>query len=105
MIERNQGQIHKANAYSKACKSLRSIDYKIESGEEAIKLNGIGKKIGQKIDEILKTGHLKKLDDWRADGTIQAVNELCQVHGIGPSNAANLVKEYKIFSIDALRNR
>ncbi len=61
MIERNAGNRHKANAYSKACKSLREVGHKIESGKDASKLLGIGKKIALKIDEILATGRLGKL--------------------------------------------
>ena len=103
MIERNSGNKFKANAYSKACKALKTINKKITSGKEAQQLNGVGKKIAAKIDEILSTGHLVKLDKLRADDTIQAINELCQIHGIGPKKAAELVKENKIFTIEQLR--
>ena len=105
MIERNSGNRIKANAYSKACASLRSCGKKISSGKEAQKLPGIGKKIALKIDELLETGGLVKLDKLRADDTVQAVNELCQIHGIGPKKAADLVKEHKIYNLDALRKR
>ena len=105
IIERNSGNRFKANAYSKACKALRTCGKKIISGKEAQELNGVGKKIAAKIDEILSTGHLVKLDKLRADDTIQAINELCQIHGIGPKKAAELVKQHKIFNIESLRQR
>jgi len=101
--ERNLGNVHKANAYSKACKELRSCDKKIASGKEAKELKGIGVKIADKIDEMLHCGHIKKLDVLRSDEVIQAINELCQVHGIGASKARELVKNYRIRSIDELR--
>ena len=42
---------------------MAGLDYRISSGSEAIKLGiGIGKKIGEKIDEFLATGKLKKID-------------------------------------------
>ncbi len=53
MIERNSGNKFKANAYSKACKALKEYGAKVKSGKEAQKLNGVGKKIAAKIDEIL----------------------------------------------------
>lgn len=68
-------------------------------------MEGIGKKIALKIEELLSTGGLVKLDKLRADDTVQAVNELCQVHGIGPKKAAELVRDYKIFNLNDLRQR
>ncbi|ETO27395.1 hypothetical protein RFI_09736, partial [Reticulomyxa filosa] len=85
LIEKNAGQRHKANAYSKACKQLRECNYKITSTAEAEQLPGIGKKIALKIKEILETGHLKK------------------VHGIGPVKAKELAQVHNISTIDELR--
>src|SRR5690606_19141398 len=66
-IEKNRGQIHKFKAYDKAVKALKAYPRKITSvslekallcsifkqGKEASQLDGIGKKIAAKIDEIL----------------------------------------------------
>ena len=41
---------------------LAKLDYRISSGEEARKLDGIGDKISKKIDEFISTGKLDKLD-------------------------------------------
>ena len=41
---------------------LAKLDYRISSGEEARKLDGIGDKISKKIDEFLQTGKLDKLE-------------------------------------------
>jgi DNA polymerase beta len=46
-------------------------------------LAGVGEKIGKKIDEILSTGHLEKLDKIRKDDNSVAINELSRVFGIG----------------------
>jgi DNA polymerase beta len=51
-----------------------------DQGTEAQKLDGIGKKIGLKIDEILATGKLKKLDTLNLDPTTKALNLIQQVH-------------------------
>jgi len=44
LIEKNNGSIHKFNAYKKAALALAAYPSKITSGAEAQKLDGIGKK-------------------------------------------------------------
>ena len=41
---------------------LAKLDYRISSGDEARKLDGIGDKISKKIDEFISTGKLDKLE-------------------------------------------
>lgn len=55
-------QIHKYNAYRKAAASLASHNMRITSKEQAIQLPGVGKKIAEKIHEILSTGTLAKAE-------------------------------------------
>lgn len=83
--------IHKYNAYRKAVSVLASHNKRIKSGDEAKKLNGIGDKISQKIDEFLQTGKLRKLENIQRDETAQAISLLTRVSGIGPVKAADLV--------------
>lgn len=54
--------IYKYNAYRKAAASLAAHATRIKSGKEASKLEGVGQKIAQKIDEFLETGKLAKLE-------------------------------------------
>jgi len=58
-----EGDRWRIKAYSGAVKAIRATKIPIASGEQAIKLKGVGKSIAAKIDEILETGHLKKVDD------------------------------------------
>tara|TARA_B100001559_G_scaffold244968_1_gene208080 strand:- start:5396 stop:5863 length:468 start_codon:yes stop_codon:yes gene_type:complete len=44
---------YKYKAYIKAADTVYNLDYVITSGEEAMKLPGIGKSIGKKIDAFL----------------------------------------------------
>lgn len=85
--------IHKYNAYRKAAGVLASHHKRIESGDEAKKLSGIGEKISKKIDEFLQTGKLRKLESIHNDEDAQAINLLTCVSGIGPVKAAELVKD------------
>ena len=44
---------------------------------------GVGDKIAKKIDEILATGKLNKLEKIRSSESSQAINFLTEVTGIG----------------------
>ncbi len=57
---------------------------------QAKKLDGIGDKIADKIDEFLKTGKLQKLENIRHDESAVAINLLTRVVGIGPAKAKEL---------------
>lgn len=67
----------------KASTALQLYHKKIESGEEARQVDGIGEKIAKKIDEILKTGKLKKLEKFQKNTRLQIVSKLCTITGIG----------------------
>uniref|UniRef100_A0AAQ5YA84 DNA polymerase n=1 Tax=Amphiprion ocellaris TaxID=80972 RepID=A0AAQ5YA84_AMPOC len=75
--------IHKYNAYRKAASTIAKYPNKIKSGEEAKKLDGVGAKIAEKIDEFLQTGKLRKLEKIRNDDTSSSINFLTRVTGIG----------------------
>ncbi|KAG9488625.1 DNA polymerase beta [Eleutherodactylus coqui] len=102
--ERNVNRaIHKYNAYRKAASVIAKYPTKIKSGAEAKKLDGVGAKIAEKIDEFLATGKLRKLEKIRQDDTSSSINYLTRVSGIGPAAARKLVEE-GIKTLDDLRN-
>lgn len=84
--------IHKYNAYRKAASVLATHPKKIQSGDEAKKLDGIGDKISKKIDEFLQTGKLRKLENIQQDEAAQVISLLTRVSGIGPVKAADLMR-------------
>ncbi|XP_013402656.1 DNA polymerase beta-like isoform X2 [Lingula anatina] len=94
--------MHKFNAYRKAASVLSKHPTRVKNGTEAKRLDGIGDKIGKKIDEIIATGKLQKLEKIRADDTNVAINLLTRVTGIGPAAAQKLVQE-GISTIEDLR--
>ncbi|KAG8011822.1 DNA polymerase beta [Nibea albiflora] len=85
--------IHKYNAYRKAASTISKYPNKIKSGEEAKKLDGVGAKIAEKIDEFLQTGKLRKLEKIRNDDTSSSINFLTRVTGIGPAAARKFFEE------------
>jgi len=101
-IERSKGQMHRARAYERAVRSLRNHSTTITSGTEAQKLEGIGKKIGLKIDEILSTGKLGKLETLNADPKNKALHLIQQISGFGPVAAQRLVEEHGVTSLEDL---
>jgi len=62
-------------------------------GKEAQELDGIGAKIGAKIDEILASGKLNKLKTYQNDPELMALDLMQQVSGIGPAAAKKFVQE------------
>ncbi|XP_054854486.1 DNA polymerase beta [Eublepharis macularius] len=92
--ERNVNRaIHKYNAYRKAASVISKYPSKIKSGAEAKKLDGVGAKIAEKIDEFLSTGKLRKIEKIRQDDTSSSINFLTRVSGIGPAAARKFVDE------------
>jgi len=93
---------HKSKAYRKAAQVLADLDHRVKDGEEAKKLPGVGQKIAKKIDEIISTGKLVKLENIRQDDSSVAINLLTRVSGIGPTKARELYEE-GILSIEDLK--
>ncbi|XP_033976674.1 DNA polymerase lambda-like [Trematomus bernacchii] len=58
----HQGDKWRALSYSKAVNALKSYHKPITSHQEACQIRGIGKRMADKIDEIMESGHLRKLD-------------------------------------------
>ncbi|XP_063740899.1 DNA polymerase lambda [Eleginops maclovinus] len=58
----HQGDKWRALGYSKAVNALKSYHKPITSYQEACQIQGIGKRMADKIDEIMESGHLRKLD-------------------------------------------
>ena len=103
-IEKAKGNRFKNIAYNKAIAILKSYPTEIKSGEELIKLDGIGKSIAAKITEFLNTGSLKYLVKKENKVSYEAIRDISSVEGIGPSLAKKLVEKEKIESIKDLQN-
>jgi DNA polymerase beta len=97
-------EVWKARAYSKVVKQLKAFPGEINSFEDIKGLDGIGKKIELKIKEIIDTGHLAASREYNADDAYRVIDELMQIHGIGPTKANDLVRNHGITSVADLRN-
>ncbi len=94
--EEESGQKHKANAYDKAVKALASLDHAVTSGAEAAKIDGIGIKLTKKIDEILATGKLQKLEKLKQDPDLAAIRLISRVSGIGPKSGESNTEDQSV---------
>eukprot|EP01095_Lingulamoeba_sp_RSL-Kostka_P005051 TRINITY_DN16414_c0_g1_i1.p1 TRINITY_DN16414_c0_g1~~TRINITY_DN16414_c0_g1_i1.p1 ORF type:complete len:381 (-),score=130.55 TRINITY_DN16414_c0_g1_i1:155-1297(-) len=103
LFEKNSGNVHKFKAYSKASKALAGLNYPVASGKEASKIDGIGPKLSKKIDEILQTGKLEKLEKLKQDPRLKSIQLLAEVTGIGPSAAKKFVDEQGVKDLDDLK--
>lgn len=93
----------KAMQYSKAINSIKSFKIKkIKSGQDLIELPFVGKGIVSKIDEFIKTGKIKLLEDFRNNPIVLAQKELTTVYGIGPKKAKELISK-GIYSVQNLK--
>ena len=80
---------------------------KIINSNQLASFKGVGKGTLNRIDEILKTGYLKEINELEKKyknvfKRNDLINELSDVIGIGHSIASNLIDTYKIKSLDEL---
>ena len=96
------GEKFSALAYTKAIRELKKLD-SITSIKDVEKVAGVGKKIKEKIKEILETGTLEAATKAMAELKIDVYQDLLKVHGIGPAKAKDLIEKHKISSVEDLR--
>ena len=80
-------------AYRNAALSIRGAPRRlqdlVEAGEDLSELYGVGKTIAGKIVEVVKTGHLRALENLeRREGPELA--DLLRIHGLGPKRVRAL---------------
>lgn len=90
--EQQSGNVFKARAYAKAITSLTAHKGVIVGVDDVDGIPGIGKKIKEKIGEILATGHLAAADAARHEPVYNATDVMMAIYGVGPVKARELVK-------------
>lgn len=91
------------NAYRKAATAIENYDLKDmyeKSGIDGLLgINGVGRGIAEKIEEALKTGKIRELEELREE---LSYAELMAVPGIGPRTARELNAHLGVKSIEEL---
>jgi len=98
------GEKFSALAYTKAIRELKKLD-KITSIDDVEKVAGVGKKIKEKIKEILETGELKAAQKAKEEVPVELYQNLLNVYGIGPVKAKELIQKDNIKSIEELESK
>ena len=91
-------------AYRKAISTLKSCEIKITTAEEAIKLPGVGQRLADKIEEVVQTDKLKRLDYALNDPKAKILALFMGVYGVGHVQAQKWVTQ-GFQTLDDLRTR
>lgn len=93
----------KARAYQVVAKQIAAFDGPIHTFDDIKDLKGIGKSIALKLQELFDTGKVQRIED--ESKTIESINDLLRIHGIGPVKAKDLVENHKIMCIADLESK
>lgn len=95
----------RVRAYRNAERTVKdmsgSIAKRLEAGEDLSDYPGIGSGIAEKIAEIVKTGHLRQLDELR-QAVPPELLEVMELEDLGPRRAKQLYDKLGISTIDEL---
>jgi DNA polymerase (family 10) len=95
----------KPRAYEKAARAVGGYPADLEGMElnEILAIPGVGKSIGEKVEELLRTGSMAGLEELRTK-IPPGVREMTAIAGLGPKKAMVLYRELGISDVDELRN-
>lgn len=102
-IELKGENTFKVSAYRKAAQSLEIDERPLEEIEDVTELKGIGKGVGDVIDEYRQTGESTTLADLEQEVPAGLV-PLLKIQGLGSKKIAKLYKELNITDKEALQN-
>jgi DNA polymerase (family X) len=108
LLELKKENSFKVRAYQKAAQNIENLSENLESvykqgGLKALEeIPGIGAAIAEHIEELIKTGKIKKYQSLNKEFPLGFI-EMMQVPGIGPKTALLLKQKLKIDSIAKLQ--
>lgn len=94
----------KSKAYINAARALELLEEDIEAhivGDKLIEIKGIGKAIGEKLVEIIRTGKLRYYDELRAS-IPEGLFDMLKVPGLGPKKVKAIYEKLDVKSIGEL---
>jgi len=100
-IKVKDGNFFRAKPYEKAKDAIILHNKPINNINEIQNLPGISKNIFTKFQEFIKNGSLSIIEKAKNN----PVYIFCDIYGVGPKKALQLVKEYNIKSIEELREQ
>lgn len=85
------GDEWRVRAYRKAMATLRTHPTKVCTKEEAQQLPYVGERLAAKIEEIVYTNRLRRLDNACAEPTDEVLQNFMKIYGVGFSQASKWV--------------
>ncbi|KFH41914.1 DNA polymerase lambda-like protein [Hapsidospora chrysogenum ATCC 11550] len=83
----------RTTAYRKAINTLKRQDARITTEEEAFRLPMIGRRLAQKIEEIVTTDRLQRLEYAEAEPTGQSLQLFTGIYGVGTGQAQHWIAQ------------
>ncbi|KAK1718768.1 hypothetical protein CaCOL14_011412 [Colletotrichum acutatum] len=80
-------------AYRKAITQLKRQPAKISTAEEAIRLPGVGQRLADKIEEIVTTNRLKRLENAESDPMDEVLQKFLKIYGVGSIQASHFIAQ------------
>jgi len=110
ILELQGGDRFRITAYERAAQEISSHGTSLEQiykekGKKGLQeIEGIGEGISERIEEFIKTGKVKELENLRK-GSPEAEVEFMRIPGVGPKTAVKLYKKLKAKSVDDLKEK
>ena len=98
LMESGPAVAYKKAAYFRAAKAIESMKKPLKNAEQLRPVKGIGDKIICKVQEILDTGTLGKLDAFSND-----FSDLLTIEGVGPVKARNIFQSHGVKTVAELQ--
>ena len=94
---------YKPRSYEKAARAVGGYpnDLATMDLKEILRIPSVGKSIGEKIDEFVRTGSFEALDELRAQ-IPPGVREMTAIPGLGPKKAILLYRDLGIADVEQL---
>ncbi|XP_036293750.1 DNA polymerase lambda isoform X2 [Pipistrellus kuhlii] len=96
-----QGDKWRALGYAKAINALKSFHKPVTSYQEACSIPGVGKRMAEKVLEILESGHLRKLD--HISDSVPVLELFSNIWGAG-TKTAQMWYQQGFRSLEDIRN-
>ncbi|OHF01039.1 hypothetical protein CORC01_03606 [Colletotrichum orchidophilum] len=91
-------------AYRKAITQLKRQPAKISTAEEAIRLPGVGQRLADKIEEIVTTNRLKRLENAESEPMDEVLQTFLKIYGVGSIQASHFIAQ-GFRTLDDLREK
>ena len=80
-------------AYRRAIAALRKQEHRITSREEAFAIPFVGERLALKIEEIVWTNRLRRLDNTHAEPNDEVLQRFLNIYGVGYSQASKWISQ------------